>query len=188
MASVLCATDTVAALAIVKDSEFPTLNSILFGEGVVNDGVSILLFKAVEKVIASQGASAGDTFSITSDQVFGTLLNFLIISVVSILMGLAFGLFSAFVFKRLPSLNHHPVEEIFLIILIAYLSYLVAEMAEMSGIMSLFVCGVTMSHYSYHNISKESQSGSVLLSNTLAHLAEAFLFTYLGLALFSINE
>lgn len=51
MASVLCATDTVAALAIVKDTEFPTLNSILFGEGVVNDGVAILLFKAVEKVI-----------------------------------------------------------------------------------------------------------------------------------------
>lgn len=54
LASVLCATDTVAALAIVKEKDYPTLNSILFGEGVVNDGVSILLFKAVEKVIDSQ--------------------------------------------------------------------------------------------------------------------------------------
>lgn len=67
MASVLCATDTVAALAIVKESEYPTLNSILFGEGVINDGVAILLFKAVEKVISSAGPDAGNKFTITSD-------------------------------------------------------------------------------------------------------------------------
>ena len=51
LASVLCATDTVAALTIVKEKSYPTLNSILFGEGVVNDAVSILLFRAVEKLI-----------------------------------------------------------------------------------------------------------------------------------------
>lgn len=47
LASVLCATDTVAALTIVKEKSYPTLNSILFGEGVVNDAVAILLFHAV---------------------------------------------------------------------------------------------------------------------------------------------
>ena len=51
LASVLCATDTVAALTIVKEKQFPTLNSILFGEGVVNDAVSILLFRAVEQLL-----------------------------------------------------------------------------------------------------------------------------------------
>lgn len=51
LASVLCATDTVAALTIVKEKNYPTLNSILFGEGVVNDAVSILLFRAVEKLL-----------------------------------------------------------------------------------------------------------------------------------------
>lgn len=51
LAAVLCATDTVAALTIVKEKSFPTLNSILFGEGVVNDAISILLFRAVEKLL-----------------------------------------------------------------------------------------------------------------------------------------
>ena len=51
LSAVLWATDTVAALAIVKESEYPTLNSILFGEGVVNDAVAILIFKTVEKMI-----------------------------------------------------------------------------------------------------------------------------------------
>ncbi len=54
LASVLCATDTVAALSIVKEKSFPTLNSILFGEGVVNDAVAILLFHAVEGMILSE--------------------------------------------------------------------------------------------------------------------------------------
>ena len=50
----LCATDTVAALTIVKEKSFPTLNSILFGEGVVNDAVAILLFHAVEGLIIKE--------------------------------------------------------------------------------------------------------------------------------------
>jgi len=54
LASVLCATDTVAALTIVKEKSFPTLNSILFGEGVVNDAVAILLFHAVEELIVKE--------------------------------------------------------------------------------------------------------------------------------------
>jgi NhaP-type Na+/H+ or K+/H+ antiporter len=51
LSAVLCATDTVAALTIVKEKTFPTLNSILFGEGVMNDAISILLFRAVEKLL-----------------------------------------------------------------------------------------------------------------------------------------
>ena len=54
LASVLCATDTVAALTIVREKSYPTLNSILFGEGVVNDAVAILLFHAVEGLIISE--------------------------------------------------------------------------------------------------------------------------------------
>ena len=54
LASILCATDTVAALTIVKEKDYPTLNSILFGEGVVNDAVSILLFRAVEALLTEE--------------------------------------------------------------------------------------------------------------------------------------
>ena len=53
LASVLCATDTVAALTIVKEREFPQLYSIMFGEGIVNDAVSILIFETIMKVFDS---------------------------------------------------------------------------------------------------------------------------------------
>ena len=40
--------DTVAALTLVKEQYYPVLNSILFGEGIFNDAVSILLFRSVQ--------------------------------------------------------------------------------------------------------------------------------------------
>ena len=51
LAAILCATDSVAALTIVKRRDHPKLNSILFGEGVINDAVSILLFRTVMAMI-----------------------------------------------------------------------------------------------------------------------------------------
>lgn len=191
----LCATDSVAALAIVKESEYPTLNSILFGEGVVNDAVSILIFKSVEQMIESghEHASNPDIIDtrgvqIGSKEIGKTILDFFILTLSSLGLGIAVGLISAFVFKQVKTLQHHPVLEIFLILLFGYSSYLIAEMLALSGIMTLFFCGVVMSHYSYHNISAQSQLGSVVSITTFAFAAEAFLFTYLGLSIFSTES
>lgn len=43
----ISATDSVAALTLIKPSEYPKLFSIIFGEGMVNDAVAIILFKVV---------------------------------------------------------------------------------------------------------------------------------------------
>lgn len=45
-----------------------------------------------------------------------------------------------------------------------------------------------MSHYSYHNISGEAQIGSVISLSTIAFVAEAFLYTYQGLSIFSTES
>lgn len=44
LASVLASTDTVAVLTLITADKYKVMNSILFGEGVVNDAVTILLF------------------------------------------------------------------------------------------------------------------------------------------------
>jgi NhaP-type Na+/H+ or K+/H+ antiporter len=51
LASVLCASDTVAVLSLIPENKYTRMNSILFGEGVVNDAVAILLFRAVINTI-----------------------------------------------------------------------------------------------------------------------------------------
>ena len=49
MSSLLCSTDVIAAISMVKYEEQPTLFSLLFGEGIVNDAVAIILFNTVLK-------------------------------------------------------------------------------------------------------------------------------------------
>lgn len=153
LASVLCATDTVAALSIVREKNFPTLNSILFGEGVVNDAVAILLFHAVEGMIESDQTVFNkhvDTgLSLTYHEIITMLASFLILSLASIVIGVFFGLLCSYVFKNLHDLDQYPVREIFLLLLFAYASYIVSEMLHFSGVITLFCCGFTMSYYAF---------------------------------------
>lgn len=44
LASVLASTDTVAVLTLITADKYLVLNSVLFGEGVTNDAVTILLY------------------------------------------------------------------------------------------------------------------------------------------------
>ena len=167
----------------------------MFGEGVVNDAVAILIFKSVEKmIIASQEGEGNEDIidtngvEITYKEILKTCLDFVTLTLCSLLLGIGVGLISAFVFKHVKSLQHHPVLEVFLVLLFGYSSYLLAELFELSGIMTLFFCGVVMSHYSYYNISNESKLGSVISISTFAYAAEAFLFAYLGLSIFSTDS
>lgn len=42
----------------------------------------------------------------------------------------------------------------------AYLSYLAGDVLGLSGILSLFVCAVAISHYALHNISGGARTGA----------------------------
>ena len=45
--SLLCSSDVLAAISLIKYEEQPQVFSIIFGEGVTNDAVSIILFNTV---------------------------------------------------------------------------------------------------------------------------------------------
>jgi NhaP-type Na+/H+ or K+/H+ antiporter len=45
----LIATDTIAPLALIDQELYPTLFSVIFGEGVSNDAVALLLMNVVEQ-------------------------------------------------------------------------------------------------------------------------------------------
>lgn len=52
-ASVISATDSVAALTFINENNDPKLFPILFGEGVINDAVCIVLYKVVLRKLTS---------------------------------------------------------------------------------------------------------------------------------------
>ena len=44
VSSLLCSSDVIAAISIIKYDQQPKLYSIVFGEGIVNDAVAMILF------------------------------------------------------------------------------------------------------------------------------------------------
>lgn len=50
MAATLIATDTIAPLTLIDEEAYPTLFSIIFGEGISNDAVALILMATVLKL------------------------------------------------------------------------------------------------------------------------------------------
>lgn len=130
LSAILVSTDTIAAVSIVKASQFPTLNAILLGEGIVNDAIAIVLYRI------------SDNFS---------LITFVYIFFGSVSLGVLGFVIGGLYFKS--DQCETPIKEMALIILMNYCVYLCAELLGLSGIMALFVSGVGMRAYVVCNLS-----------------------------------
>ena len=103
-------------------------------------------------------------------------------------LGLLFGLSSALLTKYLAFDKSSLSLEISLLLLTAYASYMFAELFHLSGIMSILVCGLTMSHYTHENLSNNGRQSITVLFRTIAFLAETCVFIYLGLGIFEYQH
>ena len=57
----ICATDSVAGLTMIKPDKYPKLFSVVFGEGMVNDAVAIIIFLSVGNLTNNGGDVKGIT-------------------------------------------------------------------------------------------------------------------------------
>eukprot|EP00854_Cymbomonas_tetramitiformis_P031974 gene31974-40382_t len=74
----------------------------------------------------------------------------------SMTIGVALGCLCALVLKH-TYIHHEPPLETAVFWLFPYGSYLIAEQIELSGVMSILFCGISMGHYAYYNLSMENQ-------------------------------
>jgi len=185
LACILSSTDTVAALSLVKAEVYPKLNAILFGEGIVNDAVSILLFRTIKTFFVDRNTGGSVSFSFQMILSIGG--EFVYLSFFSLLIGISLALVLSLIFKNVKDFAEKPKLETCLILLFSYASYLVAESLHLSGIISLFSCGLVMSHYTIQNISEDSQKGTTLVFDAFGYLAENFVFIYLGITLVNFD-
>ena len=173
-AAVISATDAVAALTFIHEDSEPKLFSILFGEGVVNDAVCIVIYK-----ILTDFQKSGGQFSVSS--VVGMFGTFCSLFGWSFVIGLGMGIAGSLILKSLKKYSIGRQAECALICLFAYLSYILSEELELSPIIALLFNGIFNSHYSFYNLSFQAREESSILSRVLSALAEAFVFVYLGL-------
>jgi len=179
--ALISATDPVATLSIMGNKELHVdgnLYSLVFGESVLNDAVSIVLFKTFEFYYNQHIVDFG------LDDVLRCLLAFCIISASSIFVGLAMGLIQSYIYKN-SNISNYPKMELSLLFLFCYCTYSVAQILSLSGIMALFVNGITVSRYNAYNLSHESHATSEHIFSSLASLAEHLLFLCMGLFTFS---
>ena len=180
-ASVIASTDTVAAMTFIKEDQMPKLFSVLFGEGVLNDAVCIVLYRILSKFDFEHS-----TFNVWT--VLSIVGSFLMMFFFSCFIGVGNGLLCSFLLKILKSVHLSRVQETSLIIFFAFLTYLVTEMMHFSPIISLLFCGIFMSHYAFYNLSFQAREESSIVSKILSNIAEGFVFTYLGLTSISISH
>ncbi|KAK1316579.1 Sodium/hydrogen exchanger 6 [Acorus calamus] len=67
-----------------------------------------------------------------------------------------------------------------LFVLFPYFSYMLAEGLGLSGIVSILFTGIVMKHYSFTNLSENSQRFSAAFFHLISSLAETFVFIYMG--------
>ncbi|GLE06288.1 hypothetical protein PINS_up015535 [Pythium insidiosum] len=174
--ALISAVDPVATLSILGNPELnldPLLYSLVFGESVLNDAVAIVLFNTFLKFYESQS-------EFTTGAIASLMVEFVFISLGSVACGVVTGLACSFTCKN-TNIKGYPAYEITLLFLYAYGSYALAEVMKLSGIMSLFFCGITMAHYNSYNLSKESQVTAEHIFKSFALTAEFFVFLYMGM-------
>ncbi|XP_019425205.1 PREDICTED: sodium/hydrogen exchanger 3-like [Lupinus angustifolius] len=89
---IFAATDSVCTLQVLNQDETPLLYSLVFGEGVVNDATSVVLFNAIQSF---------DLEQIDLSIALQFLGNFLYLFMTSTLLGVLSGLLSAYIIKKL---------------------------------------------------------------------------------------
>ncbi|XP_038972194.1 sodium/hydrogen exchanger 3-like [Phoenix dactylifera] len=118
--AIFSATDSVCTLQVLSQDETPLLYSLVFGEGVVNDATSIVLFNAIQNF---------DLGNIDAVTVLKFVANFFSLFFTSTFLGAFAGLFSAYIIKKLYFGRHSTDREVAIMILMAYLSYMLAEVS-----------------------------------------------------------
>ncbi|CAK8539934.1 unnamed protein product [Lathyrus sativus] len=168
---IFSSTDTVCTLQVLNQEATPLLYSLVFGEGVVNDATSVVLFNAVQQLDVSR--LNGKALRVIGD--------FLYLFAASTALGVIAGLVTAYILKALSFGKHSSVREISMMMLMAYLSYMLAELLELSGILTVFFCGISMSHYAWHNVTEISRTTTRHVFATMSFIAETFIFLYVGM-------
>ena len=171
--AVISSTDTVSPLAFISESNKDKLFEVLFGEGIMNDSFSIVLFEIITKYYGVFNS-------------WQMLFHFINSFFMSCFLGLTIGIFCSHILKKLKKYRLQSVQEISIVIIFAFSSYIIAELSELSAILSLLFCSIALSNYAFFNLSFLAREQSCIVVKIMASFCEGFIFAYLGLSFWTM--
>ncbi|XP_054748352.2 probable Na(+)/H(+) antiporter nhx-9 isoform X2 [Lytechinus pictus] len=170
--SLISAVDPVAVLAVFEEIHVnQVLHILVFGESLLNDAVTVVLYRVFESF-----NEIGGEHLVAQDYIFG-IISFFVVAFGGILIGVIMGFLTAFITKYTYKVR--VIEPIFVFVM-AYLSYIIAEMLTLSSILAIVSCSMFMKPYVEQNISAKSHTTIKYFLKMLSSVSETIIFIFLG--------
>ncbi|XP_039284491.1 probable Na(+)/H(+) antiporter nhx-9 isoform X8 [Nilaparvata lugens] len=176
--ALISAVDPVAVLAVFEEIHVnEILYIVVFGESLLNDAVTVVLYHMFETYNTMGPAN------ITYTDLLSGLASFFVVAIGGTLIGVIWGFLTGLVTRFTHQVR--VIEPIFIFVM-AYLAYLNAEIFHMSGILAITFCGITMKNYVEANISHKSHTTVKYAMKMLSSSSETIIFMFLGVA--TVND
>ena len=179
--ALISAVDPVATLAVFGALKVETnLNYRVFGESIINDAVSIVLFRVFGKYMTEPWEG--------SKSVIAAFYMFLRIGLGSVVMGMLMGFWASFILKL--SHIHDPLLAAGCFIISSYVAYEITEALHFSGIIASLFAGFCMRHYALINIAEKYQEMVLDMVHMLAQMSDLVIFFMVGenVILYTVRE
>ncbi|XP_042363119.1 sodium/hydrogen exchanger 3-like isoform X2 [Plectropomus leopardus] len=172
--SLIAAVDPVAVIAVFEQVHVnEVLFIMVFGESLLNDGVTVVLFNVFDAFVSLGGAK------INAVEIIKGIISFFVVAFGGSLVGFVFGLLISLLTRCTK--NIQIIEPGFVFVL-GYLSYLTAEMLSLSAILSIVFCGMCCQKYINSNMDERSVTTVRYVMKVLANGSETIIFVFLGIS------
>lgn len=172
--SLLSAVDPVAVIAVFEEVHVnEVLFIMVFGESLLNDGVTVVLFNVFDAFVTLGGSA------INAAEIIKGIVSFFVVAFGGSLVGVVFGVLLCLLTRCTK--NVQIIEPGFVFVL-GYLSYLTAEMLSLSAILSITFCGVCCQKYINANMDEKSVLTVKYAMKVFANGSETMIFVFLGIS------
>ncbi|XP_014887058.1 sodium/hydrogen exchanger 3-like isoform X1 [Poecilia latipinna] len=172
--SLMAAVDPVAVIAVFEQVHVNEVLFILvFGESLLNDGVTVVLFNVFDAFVSLGGGA------IDAKEIVKGIVSFFVVAFGGSLLGTVFGLLISLLSRCTK--NIQIIEPGFIFVL-GYLAYLTAEMLSLSSILSIVFCGVCCQKYMNSNMDENSIQTVRYAMKVFANGSETIIFVFLGIS------
>ncbi|XP_013910485.1 PREDICTED: sodium/hydrogen exchanger 2-like, partial [Thamnophis sirtalis] len=176
--SLIAAVDPVAVLSVFEEIHVnQKLHILVFGESLLNDAVSVVLYRLFR--------SFCEMPTIRTVDVFVGIGKFFVVGIGGLLVGLLYAVTAAFTTRFTK--NILVIEPLF-VFLYSYLSYLTAEMFHLSGIVAIISCALGMKRYVEANISLKSHTTIKYFMKMWSSVSDTLIFIFLGVSTVGDNH
>ena len=170
--AIISAVDPVAVMAVFQELNVNmSLYIVEFGESLLNDGVSLVLYQIFRAMLQTDQLST---------QLLGWLgpLKFLWIMAAGTIVGFCCGFVGAWLLRVTP--RQYSQLQPFLAYGICYFAYTSCNLLSISSIFGVIACAFFMRPYADHNLTPQNRVNLDTTIKLAAHIAEMMVFVFLG--------